>query len=126
MPASLSSSAAIRSGVVAAILAASLGLGGCSEYEVDRPGTWQATGANEHNLRAMLVDPKDYSIGTGAITSRGDSASRAVTRLGNDRRRQLIDATVSRLGPSGAQGDSGSGGPAPGGGTAGGGGGGTQ
>lgn len=126
MLASLSSSAVIRSGCVAAILVTSLGLGGCSEYEIDRPGTWQATGANEHNLRAMLVNPGDYSAGTGAITARGDSASRAVTRLGNDRRRQLIDATLSRLGPSGGSGDSGSGGPAPGAGTAGGGGGGTQ
>ena len=106
------------------MLAASLGLGGCSEYEVDRPGTWQATGVNERNLRAMLVDPADYRAGTGAITARGDSASRAVTRLGNERRRQLIDATVSRVGPSGPSGDSGSGGPAPGSGT--GAGGGTQ
>lgn len=123
MLASLSNSAAIRSAVGAAILAASFGLGGCSEYEIDRPGTWQATGANEHNLRAMLVDPRDYSAGTGAITARGDSASRAVTRLGNDRRRQLIDATVSRVAPSSGSGDSGSGGPAPGAGTVGGGGG---
>ena len=28
---------------------------GCTQPEVDRAGTWKATGVNEQNLRAMLV-----------------------------------------------------------------------
>ena len=115
MPASSSSSAALRSALTLAVLAASIGLSGCSEYEVDRPGTWRPTGANEQNIRAMLVDPQQYSLGTGAITDRGDAGSRAVTRLNNERRRQLIDAAVSRVGPSNSVADSTSAGPAPGG-----------
>ena len=115
MLASLSNSAAIRSKVAVALVTASIGLAGCTEYEVDRPGTWQPTGANDHNLRAMLVNPQDMTAGTGAITSRGDTASRAVTRLANDRRRQLLNASVSRVGPTDSQSDSSTAGPAPGG-----------
>jgi hypothetical protein len=104
----------MRSSVVIALVAASISLAGCTAYEIDRPGTWQATGANEHNLRAMIVNPQDLTTGSGAITTRGDSASRAVTRLANDRRRQLLNASVSRVGSSDSQSDSSSPGPAPG------------
>lgn len=80
---------------------------GCTQPEIDRPGTWQPTGANDQNLRAMLVNPRDAYEGSGATTTRGDSASRAVTRLLTDRRRPLLDAAVSRVAPSsGSQGDS--------------------
>ncbi len=129
MPASSSSSGPLRGAIIVTALAASVGLSGCTEYEVDRPGTWKASGANDQNLRAMLVDPRDYSLGTGSITARGDSGSRAVTRLNNERRRQLIDAAVSRIGPSNSAADNSSAGPAPGGSTGSGGGasgGGTQ
>lgn len=111
MLASLSNSASVRGGIVLASLIVSMGLSGCTQPEIDRPGTWQATGANEQNLRAMLVDPRDATIGTGAITTRGDSGARAVTRLLNERRRQLLNASVSRVGPAESPSDTSSAGP---------------
>lgn len=110
----------MRRRAVVAIVAANLSMAGCTDYEIDRPGTWQATGANEHNLRAMLVNPQDLTMGTGSITARGDSGSRAVTRLGNDRRRQLLNVSVSRVGSSDTASDSSSAGPTPGGSSSGG------
>ncbi|MDT7951026.1 MAG: hypothetical protein RQ966_05925 [Acetobacteraceae bacterium] len=53
---------------------------------------------NEQNLRAMLVDPQDEFRGTGATTTRGDTAARAVTRLLTDRRRTLLDASLAHVG----------------------------
>ena len=86
------------------VLAALLGAGGCSpEYEIDRPGTWQPTGANEHNLRAMVADPRDLSYGAATATDRGTGASRAVTRLLTDRRRPLLNATLSKIAPGGQE-----------------------
>lgn len=69
------------------------------EPAIDRPGTWQPTGANEHNLRAMVADPRDLQAGAGVATERGSGASRAVTRLLIDRRRPLLNASLSRVAP---------------------------
>lgn len=115
MLALLSNSALMRGGTVLATVATCAILAGCTQPEIDRPGTWQAAGANDHNLRAMLINPQDATFGTGAITARGDSGSRAVTRLLNERRRQLLNASVSRVGPADAQADNSSSGAAPGG-----------
>lgn len=71
---------------------------GCSQPEIDRPGTWQATGVNDQNLRAMLARPEDAYAGTAALTSRGDSSARAVTRLLVDKRRSLLNVAVSKIG----------------------------
>lgn len=92
-------------------LAAVLGATGCTEPEIDRPGTWKAVGINDQNLRAMLVNPQDIYVGTAATTSRGDAGSRAVTRLLADRRRTLLDASASKVAP--ASSGSGDSGPAP-------------
>ena len=81
--------------VVTAVSAA-----GCNDPEIDRPGTWKPTGINDQNLRAMLVNPQDIYSGTGALTSRGDAGSRAVARLLADRRRALLDASLSHIAPS--------------------------
>lgn len=113
MLASLSNSAAARRGTIVAIVAA-LGMAGCTEYEFDRPGTWKATGVNDHNLRVMVANPEDLAVGAGSITARGDNGSRAVTRLGNDRRRQLLNVSVSRVGASDSGSDNSSAGPNPG------------
>ena len=75
-------------------------IAGCTQPEIDRAGTWKATGINDQNLRAMLVNQDDAYVGTGTVTSRGNGASRAVTRLLTDRRRPLLDATTSSLAPA--------------------------
>lgn len=89
-----------------------LAVAGCSQPEADWPGTWRPSGANDQNLRAMLVNPQDAYVGSGAITSRGDTGARAVTRLLTDRRRTLLNASTSRVGSTS---DSASDGPAVGG-----------
>ncbi len=97
--------------VLPAVVAMASLLGACSpEYEIDRPGTWKPTGVNDQNLRAMIVDQRDLSYGTASATDRGSGASRAVTRLLTDRRRPLLNATLSRASPSSDSGDSGGGG----------------
>ena len=111
--------------IVARALAACIGMGvaACGpQYEIDRPGTWQPTGANDRNLRAMIADPRDLGYGAASTTERASGASRAVTRLLIDRRRPLLNVSLSRLAPSsdaqdtplgGGGGPSASGAPAP-------------
>ena len=110
MLASLSNRSRVGTRLGLLVMLTAVGTGGCSDPEIDRPGTWKPVGINDRNLRAMLVNPQDAYIGTGAITSRGDSGSRAATRLLTDRRRPLLDASVSHLGASSSSADSG---PAP-------------
>lgn len=107
MLASLFNSARIRRlGLVMTVTAVSAT--GCTDVpEIDRPGTWKPQGINDQNLRAMLVDPRDAYSGAAAVTSRGNEGSRAVTRLLTDRRRPLLDASISRIaGSGGASADS--------------------
>lgn len=54
-----------------------------------RPGTWQATGVNDRNLRAMLAEPDHARRGTAAIEERGMAGSAPVGRLLRDERRPL-------------------------------------
>ncbi len=99
MRGSSSSNVALRWMLIASVCA--IALSACSDRpEIDRPGTWHPTGANEQNLRAMVANPRDLYAGERATTSRGDSAARAVTRLLTDRRRQLLNVTVSRVAPT--------------------------
>jgi hypothetical protein len=82
----------IRTFRIPVLAAASLvALGGCTldRDPMDRPGTWQPTGANEHNLRAMVATPSHLDRGIGASTDRGQAGSLAATRLFTDRRRRL-------------------------------------
>lgn len=110
MRASLSNSEFVTRCARLGILASAIALTACTQPEIDRPGTWQPMGANERNLRAMLANPQDAYGGTGAITSRGNSGSRAVTRLLTDRRRPLLDASTSQIGAAnGSQSDGGAG-----------------
>jgi hypothetical protein len=61
-----------------------LAAGGCMDPEpYTRPGTWQATGANDANLRAMVANPADLQRGVAPATaSRGEAAALAAARLG--------------------------------------------
>jgi hypothetical protein len=61
-----------------------LATGGCIDPEpYTRPGTWQATGANDANLRAMVVDPAQLTRGVApAVPSTGEAAALAAARLG--------------------------------------------
>lgn len=119
MRASSLNSRPLRSAFAALAVLVGLAASACSnETEIDRPGTWQPTGANEHNLRAMVADPRDLQAGAGAATERGSGAARAVTRLLIDRRRPLLDASISRIAPGQEAADpalpgGGGGGPAP-------------
>jgi hypothetical protein len=84
-----------------AALALALLAAGCGpRYDIDRPGTWQPIGANDHNLRAMLADPRDLTSGASTATDRANGPSRAVTRLYTDHRRQLLDVSLSKIAPS--------------------------
>ena len=45
------------------------------------PGTWQAEGVNDRNLRAMVADPSHLARGVGAATDRGAAGAAAVIAL---------------------------------------------
>lgn len=108
MLASLSNSGRMTGRLSLVVLLTAIGAAGCADPEIDRAGTWKPTGVNDQNLDAMLVNPQDRFGGTAATTTRGDSASRAVTRLLLDRRRPLLDTALSRIAPSSsASGDGG-------------------
>ena len=54
-----------------------------------RAGTWQATGVNDRNLRAMLAEPAHATRGAAATEERGTAGSVPVGRLLRDERRAL-------------------------------------
>jgi hypothetical protein len=70
----------------------------CAEQDFERSGTWQATGANEANLRAMLAEPSHAVRGVADTTARGGTVSMAVRRLDEDRRRPLPDSRAAQIG----------------------------
>ena len=47
----------------------------------DRPGTWNPTGDNDANLRAMVANPHDLVEGTGQDASAGAEAAPPVARV---------------------------------------------
>jgi hypothetical protein len=71
----------------------------CSQQDpIDRPGTWQATGANDRNLREMVARPSNLDRGVAPVGERGNVAARAATRLYVDRRRPLLNQRASTVG----------------------------
>ncbi len=70
----------------------------CTQDPMDRPGTWHATGANQHNLAAMVVDTAHLQAGVAAETERGAVGSNAVARLLDGRRAALPLTGASRIG----------------------------
>jgi hypothetical protein len=57
-------------------------LAACDPF--DSPGTWRATGDNDHNLRMMLAQPGDLAHGQAAEGSRGATSAGAIGRLRDD------------------------------------------
>ena len=71
-------------------------LGGCDDQS--RPGTWHAKGANDANLRSMLVRPADIVSGLAAQEERAKPATLAIRRLDFGRRKSLPDSRASAIG----------------------------
>ena len=82
-------------------------LAGCSQDPFDRPQTWSlppvGLGANDSNLRAMLINPNDLAAGTGEDTSLGPLSVRPVDALLAGRRKPLPSVNASQIGASGQQ-----------------------
>jgi hypothetical protein len=74
-----------------------LGAGCAHQDPIDRPGTWRATGANDHNLRAMIVNPADLTRGATASMDRGNAGANAATRLFIEQRRALPTLSSSQV-----------------------------
>ncbi len=66
--------------------------------DFSRPGTWQATGVNDANLRAMLAEPAHAERGVAASTERAQPASLAIRRLERGLRPALPATGTSALG----------------------------
>jgi type IV pilus biogenesis protein CpaD/CtpE len=71
-----------------------------------RQGVWRPNGANEANLRAMVVSPSDLVRGVDSSAGDGRQAAAALDRLRNDKPRLLPDSAVAKVVPisSGSQG----------------------
>jgi hypothetical protein len=62
-----------------------------------RPGTWNPTGDNDANLRAMVANPHDLVEGTGQGTSAGAEAAPPVARLLAGKRYPLPQLNASDI-----------------------------
>jgi len=75
-------------------------LAGCDRIDpYKRDGAWRPNGANEANLRAMVVVPSDLSVATRAGPADGQLAAAALSRLHHDRLRQLPDSALAQVVP---------------------------
>ena len=100
-------------------------LGGCAQDPFERPQTWSlppaGLGANDSNLRTMLVNPNDLAAGTADDTSVGPLSVRPVDALLSGKRKPLPSGGASQIGASsGGQGQGAGGGGGLGGGDTGG------
>jgi hypothetical protein len=75
---------------------------GCASDDFGRPYTWQASGVNDANLRAMLVDQRHAVSGVAATTERAEPGVAAIVRLNQDRRRPLPDSRAAQVGAAGS------------------------
>ena len=64
-----------------------------------RPGTWQPTGANDANLRAMIADPHDLVHGQAGSGTEAAVAARAVARYRADNVKDLPDSALAPVSP---------------------------
>jgi hypothetical protein len=80
--------------------------GGCTpDYPMDKEGTWSVgpgPGANDANLRTMIVNPHDLVVGTGEANSVGPEAAQPVARLFSGKRTALPASNVAKLNIIGA------------------------
>jgi hypothetical protein len=75
-------------------------LAGCDSIDpYRREGTWRPNGANEANLRAMVVVPSDLAVATRASPADGELAAAALSRLHHDRVRPLPDSALAQIVP---------------------------
>jgi type IV pilus biogenesis protein CpaD/CtpE len=84
------------------ILLTCAALAGCAQIDpFQREGMWRPSGANEANLRAMVVDPGHLTVGVGTDRTDGQAAAGAVDRLRRDRVKPLPDTAIARIGAGG-------------------------
>ena len=75
-------------------------LAGCAQTDpYQREGVWRPNGANEANLRAMVVVPSDLAIATHASGADGQLAAAALSRLHHDHVRPLPDSGLAQVVP---------------------------
>jgi hypothetical protein len=75
-------------------------LAGCDRTDpYQREGTWRPNGANEANLRAMVVVPADLAVSTRSGPGDGALAAAALSRLHHDRVRPLPDSALAQVVP---------------------------
>jgi hypothetical protein len=77
-------------------------LAGCGDPFL-RPGSWDASQANQLNLAAQAADWRDLARGRGAPGSDGQQAAAAVERLRRGAVKPLPAATVSSIAAQGAE-----------------------
>lgn len=78
--------------------------------QFERPNTWQASGVNDANLRAMLVNPNDMVVGQAAQGSSAILQNAAVTRVLTDKVKPLPKVTTGSSAAGGGDTAGGSGG----------------
>jgi hypothetical protein len=84
----------------AMICVAALTLSGCNMTDpYSREGVWRPNGANEANLRAMVVSPADLARGVSAPGGDGQQAAAALERYRNDKVRALPDSALAKVVP---------------------------
>ena len=64
----------------------------------DRPQTWAPTGANDTNLRVMVTNPNDLTIGQESHGSVSAEAAPAVKRLLAGNRAPLPNSNAAKVG----------------------------
>ena len=75
-------------------------LAACSQTDpYKREGSWRPNGANDANLRAMLVSPSDLVRGVAAAGSDGQRATAALDRYRKDKPRRLPDSGIAKIVP---------------------------
>jgi len=79
-----------------------IALAGCDLTDpYTRPGNWRPNGANDANLRAMVIVPSDVVLATQPDHADGGLAAAAVARLRHDNVRPLLDSGLAQIVPVG-------------------------
>ena len=75
-------------------------IAGCAAVDpIHRAGTWQPIGANDANLRAMVVNPEDLHHGQADTRADGAVAARAVARYRAGKVKELPDSAIAQISP---------------------------
>jgi hypothetical protein len=75
-------------------------LAGCAQTDpYRREGAWHPNGANDSNLRAMIVVPSDLVLGARASPTAGELATAPMSRLYHDKVRPLPDTGLAQIVP---------------------------